>query len=376
MKPVSEQLFSFRATDGPRPSFSRCSARDLGLPESWLRDAIFSEPELVIGPCRSAGLTEDEWYAWQRELTVEVGSIDVLLISASGRVAIVETKLASNPELRRRVLAQALDYLVHLPDRLDRDMPEIPEVDGEPVADEEDVRETVADGDVLVIIASDETDPRVARLSGSLLSEHLVKHWDLALVDVGLYKSSDPSDACVVVPHLRNLVESEPRQVVRVVVEGEEPRARIEVERFTPNETSTVREKWDENRFMRHLDSGEAPDEVEQLAMRLRDVARSNPETLSLSWGTGKEGSMVVKRNNGGLIEIHGSGVIKFRPSKFVRALGEEEARRYRRSLEEIAPETMQMQYPQLAPEEAQRLASDIGEILEETLERIEEAGP
>jgi len=50
---------------------------------------------------------------WAREFRVGVGLIDVLLLSSQGRVAIVETKLASNPELRRQVLAQALDYLTH-----------------------------------------------------------------------------------------------------------------------------------------------------------------------------------------------------------------------------------------------------------------------
>ena len=105
MKPVSDQLFAFEKRDKPRVAYERCSARDLGLEESWLRDSIFHAPELVIGPCRAAGLTEDEWYPWQREYRVAVGQIDVLLLSSQGRVAVVETKLATNPALRRRVLA-------------------------------------------------------------------------------------------------------------------------------------------------------------------------------------------------------------------------------------------------------------------------------
>lgn len=105
MKPVSDQLFTFKQPDRPRLGYERCSAKELGLDESWLRDAIFDDPDLVVGPCRAAGLTDDEWYPWQREFRVEVGQIDVLLVSSQGRVAIVETKLATNPELRRRVLA-------------------------------------------------------------------------------------------------------------------------------------------------------------------------------------------------------------------------------------------------------------------------------
>lgn len=56
-------------------------ARDLGLNESWFRDAIAVCPDLVIAPCKQAGTTDEDWYCWGREVSVEVGSIDVLLIS-------------------------------------------------------------------------------------------------------------------------------------------------------------------------------------------------------------------------------------------------------------------------------------------------------
>lgn len=151
MKPVSDQLFTFEQRERPRRSHERCAAKELGLDESWLRDAIVDNPDLVIGPCRAAGLTDDDWYPWQREFRVEGGRIDVLLLSSEGRVAVVETKLATNPELRRRVLAQALDYLAHLPDRFDDELPEIPQDEsGQPVAAPEEILESVAHGDMLV----------------------------------------------------------------------------------------------------------------------------------------------------------------------------------------------------------------------------------
>jgi hypothetical protein len=232
-------------------------------------------------------------------------------VSSQGRVAVVETKLSTNPDLRRRVLAQVLDYLAHLPDSFNDELPEIPQDEnGQPVADQEHILESVAQGDILVIIASDEVDPRVAKLSRSLFSDHLVKQWDLALIDVALYRPLDTSRTYVVVPHLRNLIQSEPRQVVRVVVEGETPSAKVEVERITPDESTPGRQKWDENRFFRYLEAGSAPKKVGELASQLRELARRYPGSVSLAWGTGKDGSMVVKRHNGGLIEIFGSGEI------------------------------------------------------------------
>ena len=233
MKLVSDYLFTFDSTAAPAVTHERCSAEDIGLKESWFRDAIFESPELVIGPCRAAGLTDDEWYPWRKEFQTAVGPIDVLLVSSQGRVAVVETKLASNPELRRRVLAQVLDYLAHLPAEFGDSMPKVPEDEnGEPVADADDIREAVSQGDVLVIIASDEVDPRVAKLSRTLLSDHLVKQWDLALVDLAVYRPREGVPGkCFIVPNVANLVQSEPRQIVRVIVQGESPSARVEVER-------------------------------------------------------------------------------------------------------------------------------------------------
>ncbi|MCL6507852.1 MAG: hypothetical protein K6T59_12575 [Bryobacteraceae bacterium] len=374
MKPVSDQLFTFENGNKPGLGHERCSARDLGLDESWLRDSIFHIPDLVIGPCRAAGLTEDEWYPWQREYKVGAGQIDVLLLSSQGRVAVVETKLATNPELRRQVLAQALDYLTHLADKFDDAMPEIPKDEsGQPVADREDILESVAQGDMLVIIASDQVDPRVAKLSRSLLSNHLVKQWDLALIDVALYRPVDDAPgACMVVPHLRNLIESEPRQVVRVVVEGETPSARVEVERITGDEVTSARQKWDEKRFFDNLEAENAPASVRELASNLRNLARSFPQSVRLAWGTGKDGSMVLKRHNGGLIEVYGSGKVKFRPHKFARALGEQAAEEYRRGLEEVVPAAMRMEYPRLPVDEAARAAPALFELIRRTLRRVE----
>lgn len=374
MKLVSDQLFAFDGATAPVLTHERCSAEDLGLKESWFRDAIFESPELVIGACRAAGLTDDEWYPWRKEFQTDVGPIDVLLVSSQGRVAVVETKLASNPELRRRVLAQVLDYLAHLPTEFRDLMPDVPEDEsGEPVAEADDIREAVSQGDVLVIIASDECNPRVAKLSRNLLADHLVKHWDLALVDLALYRPRHGAPGkYVIVSNVRNLVESEPRQVVRVVVQGENPSARVEVERVVGDEVEPGRQKWDEKRFFENLEGGEAPQQVRDLATNVRELASRFPESVTLAWGTGKDGSMVVKRHGGGLIEVYGSGKVKFRPKIFTRALGEAGGSEYRNALQEIIPGAMRMNYPRVPPSEAARVAGALFDLLRKALEDAE----
>ena len=74
-------------------SYSLTTADQIGFKERWLQDAIMNDPEIVLAPCREAGLISDEdglWLPWAKEVTVpDVGSIDVLLISSEGRVGIV-----------------------------------------------------------------------------------------------------------------------------------------------------------------------------------------------------------------------------------------------------------------------------------------------
>jgi hypothetical protein len=361
-KTLSDILFSFEREGTPSPALERCSARDLGLKEAWFRDAIFANPELVIGACRAAGVTDDDWYPWAREYFTEVGPVDVLLLSSQGRVAIVETKLSTNPELRRRVLAQALDYLTHLPDALETSMPEIPkEKSGDPIADVEDIRESVAQGDILVIIVSDDADPRVTKLSRNLIGDNLVKEWDLVLVDLALFRTMGTSTRRItVVPHVRSLVLSELRQVVRVVV-PDVGGARVQVEHIAPEPVGSERRKWDERQFFESLTVPGVPVEVQTLATKLRELATKHPDSVELVWGSGRRhGSMVLKRKSYGLIQIHGSGAIRFRPTKFVGALGKEVAHDYLQALKKLAPGAMKMGFPLLNGHEAAQIAGQL----------------
>jgi len=375
MKPISDFLFAFSTKETlPRQSYRRCLARDLGLRESWLRDAIFSNPALVMEPCKAAGLTRDRWYAWQREFQIDTGQIDVLLLSSQGRIAIVETKLATNPEIRRRVLAQVLDYLAHLAERLRKALPEIPrDEDGYPVANEEDILEHIERNDVLIVIASDEIDSKIAKLSQSLLSQHLTQQWDLVLVDIALYCSLEATDAYIIVPHIRHVVQKEIRQVIKIVVEGETPRMKKVLVEEPPQKISK-RQRWNEERFFRRLENKDVPQAVRELAFQLRALAQQRPHILTLVWGTGKRGSMILKRNEGGLIEIYGTGEIRFRPEKFSKALGQKAATQYLEGLKKLIPEAMNQSYPRLTPARAAEIAPELFALIQKALSQLDEA--
>lgn len=244
MKSVGSVLFASAgegASGHPARAYERVTAREMSLPESWFRDAIHADPELVIGPCREAGrlLSDEVWMPWGTEVLVDAGPIDVLLVSSRGRIAIVETKLSYNPEKRRTVVAQVLDYAFAFQNVLLEDLPPLP--GGEYTPELADIEECIAAGRFLLVIAGDAMDPRALRLSEGMLGRHLTAEWDLAMVDLNLFRPVGSGAGLLLVPELRGTVVAEVRQVVRVKVEGETPKARIEVERVVTDEPSGVR---------------------------------------------------------------------------------------------------------------------------------------
>lgn len=239
MKSIGESLFRLnrRAAPNPVAELQRVTAKGLGLQESWFRDAIFAEPELVIGPCRTAGRVDadETWLPWRIEVNFGAGPIDVLLVSSHGRIGIVETKLSYNPQKRREVVAQVLDYALSLQESDREDLPDLPNSPDAPL--EEDLAECLRSGRFLLIIAGDALDPRALRLSQSMLGRHLTSEWDLAMVDLNVYRRRHDDDDLIVVPELLGTLQTELRQVVRVVVEGESVRARVVVDKVVRDES-------------------------------------------------------------------------------------------------------------------------------------------
>lgn len=244
MKSLSPILFSVTAQGAraaPRAAYRRVGASELALREAWFRDAIFDDPELVVGACREAGRVspEEVWLPWATEYNFGAGPVDVLLLSSRGRIAIVETKLSHNPQKRREVVAQILDYALALQETSEDDLPELPESDDAP--DWADLQECLTQGNFLLIVAGDALDPRALRLSQAMLAAHLTTGWDLAMIDLNLYRADDAPAPLLLVPELRGMLVAETRQVVRVAVEGETARTRVTVEHVTDDSGSRAR---------------------------------------------------------------------------------------------------------------------------------------
>nr|WP_207124117.1 hypothetical protein [Halorhodospira abdelmalekii] len=93
-------------------SFIKARRAPLGLSngrsEEWLRDLLIENPDIL--PIREIDPSFAPLAPLCTELTTEAGPVDAAFINPAGRLTLVECKLWRNPEARRKVIAQILDY--------------------------------------------------------------------------------------------------------------------------------------------------------------------------------------------------------------------------------------------------------------------------
>jgi hypothetical protein len=110
-----------------------------------------------------------------------VGSIDLLAFTAEGDIAVIECKLATNAEIKCKVIGQSLDYAVHLWEMSYQELDEkVLERIGESLADamqrvvnspewdeesfRSNVEEALAVGNFILMIIVDEINQELSRI--------------------------------------------------------------------------------------------------------------------------------------------------------------------------------------------------------------------
>ena len=176
--------------------------------ERWLQEPLFRHPESLpvkeidphIGPLMPVCM----------EIETGAGQADILYLTPSGQVVLVETKLWRNPEARREVVGQILDYAKQLTswsfDVLEKKAATAARAqdpyllsclrsrfpDADEVAFVDGVRRSLSTGDFLLIIAGDGIRYGAESLVAFLERfGHL--RFGLALVEVAAYKLPDGS---------------------------------------------------------------------------------------------------------------------------------------------------------------------------------------
>lgn len=177
--------------------------------EDWLQDLLYQHPESLpiaeINPA-FAGLIPI-----CREMQTPAGPIDVLYATREGRIAVLEAKLWRNPEARRKVIGQILDYAKELShwtyETLDaavrsarrrdqgaaRSLFEVvreqhAEIDESQFIDS--ISRSLRRGDLLLLIAGDGIRENVGAIT-NFIEDHGTLHFTFGLVEMAIYRMPD-----------------------------------------------------------------------------------------------------------------------------------------------------------------------------------------
>jgi hypothetical protein len=201
-----------------------------GKDEAWLRDIIFTHPEII--PIDDIDPTFGPLVPLCRELRTDAGPIDAVFINERGRLTLVECKLWKNPQARREVVAQTLDYVSAMAAWSSADLQRqvaaalgqqgnIPfhvvrkQTGGslrEPVFVDA-VSRSLREGRILVLIAGDGIREGMQSLT-ELVNRNATKAFSFGLIEVALYQFS--KDRIAIQPRILMESEAVTREVVIV----------------------------------------------------------------------------------------------------------------------------------------------------------------
>ena len=198
--------------------------------EGTLQKLLFDHPECL--PIAAIDPSYGAPVAVCRELSLPAGSIDALYVNALGRLTLCEFKLWRNPQARREVIGQILDYAAALAswsyEDLQRQVSLALGGEGSNVLYElvakrhpdvveaefvDNVTRHLRRGEFLLLIIGDGIRERAEKIV-DFVQSHSGLHFNLALVEAALYR--DGVDRLIVQPRVLARTEI----VQRFVVEG------------------------------------------------------------------------------------------------------------------------------------------------------------
>lgn len=181
--------------------------------EDWLQDVIFRNPLLL--PVQEIEPGFERIFPVCRELSLPSGFLDNLYVTDKGNLVLVECKLWRNPESRRKVLSQIMDYAKDFSeisyDELSKKINAANKTNDEnplfQIAQniKEDIDETqfvdsvsrnMRLGRNLLLIVGDGIQEGLEKLAG-FIQNNMALHFTMGLVEIGLYKL--PSSSAMVI---------------------------------------------------------------------------------------------------------------------------------------------------------------------------------
>ena len=203
--------------------------------EAWLQERLFNHPEVL--PFGEIDPLFETAIPLCMELETDAGYIDAVYASPAGHIALVECKLWRNPQARREVIGQILDYAKELAawnyERLSQAVGDAAErsadtlyaiaAEKEPGLDEEvfvdAVTRNLREGRFLLAIIGDGIREEVESIAAFLQSQPGLR-FSFALVEMAVYRMpSEPGGFLIQPRMLARTVEIE-RFIVRLDGEG------------------------------------------------------------------------------------------------------------------------------------------------------------
>jgi hypothetical protein len=260
------------------------------LQEGWIQERIRENPELlpindiepVFCPLISVG----------REVSTTSGYIDNLFLSTQGYLTIVETKLWRNPEARREVVGQIIDYAKDISQWTFNDLEKVVREYNKKYRnqnmgiidtirlleqiDEQDesllidtISNNLKNGRFLLLIVGDGIRESVEEMA-SYLQRTPQLYFTLALVELQLFKlESANDDSIMIIPQVVLRTKEVTRAIVRI-----ESKDVTKVDVYVPDETigkeKPKRFTLTEDEFFKHLETEVGSDEI-KLAHQIKD---------------------------------------------------------------------------------------------------------
>jgi hypothetical protein len=251
---IDHDLSNARATgdpvlltgDGSSPGLDRIDLASATYNEAWLQQLVFDNPQLLPVMSIEPGFGRLQPVAM--EVPCGHGYIDNLYVTGSGEIVLVEVKLWRNPQARREVVAQALDYIAALTGmgfepfeaacRKGKGMAAatlhaLVAEQGEALDEAsfiDALSRNLVRGRVLVLVLGDGIRSEVESLAG-LLQSHAGAHFTFALIELALWLDQRDG-AMIAVPSTLARTEMIQRGVVTIedgkatVTASAEPEAR------------------------------------------------------------------------------------------------------------------------------------------------------
>ena len=228
---------------GRATPLQRVEFHDREFDEGWLQQLLFTHPQIL--PIAEIEPVFDRPLALAREVPTARGPIDLLLVNPDGFLTVLETKLWRNPEQRRKVIAQILEYAKALSEfscsRLaealkqakivagDRQNPLLSVVETAEEFDQsaffDRLGRNLQQGQHLLLIVGDGIQEELEELSEFLHRTPELGH-RLALVELAAYRESRSPDSTL---YVQPRIVARTREVVRAVVEVRPPHKPTEV---------------------------------------------------------------------------------------------------------------------------------------------------